>query len=446
MTLVAGTRLGPYEILAPLGAGGMGEVYRARDTRLYRTVAIKVLPAQLSSSPELRDRLEREARTISQLSHPHICALYDIGREGDTNFFVMEYLEGDTLAERLHKGALSLEQVCRYGAEIAEALGTAHAAGVVHRDLKPGNVMLTKSGVKLMDFGLAKIVAAPAPIEALTSAPTRTKDLTIEGTLLGTVPYMAPEQLEGRQTDARTDIFAFGAVLYEMAVGRKAFTGASQASLMSAILTSEPPAVSSLQPMSPPAFDRLVKTCLAKDPAERWQSAHDIGLQLAWITRGGTDQPGRPARDLSSAPRWLGGLAAACVLAAAALMALYALRRPSSPPAAPIRFAVRPPVGARFPWIPQIQPFAVSPDGRRLAFVARSPDGRDFLWVRSLSEPSAVTLPGTDGAMAPFWSPDSRFIAFFADGKLKKIDSSGGPPVTLCDARGDYQSGSWGSQ
>ena len=446
MTVAVGTRLGPYEILAPIGAGGMGEVYRARDTRLDRMVAIKVLPAQLSSSPELRERLEREARTISQLSHPNICALYDIGREGDTDFFVMEYLEGDTLAARLHKGALPFEQVCRYGAEIAEALGTAHAAGVVHRDLKPGNVMLTKSGVKLMDFGLAKVVAAPTPIEFLTSAPTRTRDLTIEGTLLGTVPYMSPEQLQGRQADARTDIFAFGTVLYEMSVGRRAFTGASQASLMSAILTSEAPAVSSLQPMSPPAFDRLVKTCLAKDPAERWQSAHDIGLQLAWIARGGTDQPGRPARDLSSAPRWLVGLAAAGVVAAAALTALYALRRPPSAPAAPIRFAVRAPVGTRFAWIPQNDLFAVSPDGRRLAFVARSADGRDFLWERSLAEPSAVTLPGTEGAAAPFWSPDSRFIAFFADGKLKKIDSSGGPPVTLCDARGDYPSGSWGSQ
>jgi Tol biopolymer transport system component len=446
MTLAVGSRLGPYEILGPIGAGGMGEVYRARDTRLDRAVAIKVLPAQLSSSPELRERLEREARTISQLSHPHICALYDIGREGDTDFFVMEYLEGQTLAERLEKGSLPFEQVCRYGGEIAEALGTAHAAGVVHRDLKPGNVMLTKSGVKLMDFGLAKVHAAPVPIGALTSAPTRTRDLTIEGTLLGTVPYMAPEQLEGRQADARTDIFAFGAVLHEMAVGRKAFTGASQASLMAAILTSEPPAVSSVQAMSPPAFDRLVQTCLAKDPADRWQSAQDIGLQLAWIARGGTDQPGRPARNLSSAPRWLMGLAAASVLTAAALMTLYALRRPPSAPAAPIRFAVRAPVGTRFTWTPQHQLFAVSPDGRRLVFVARGADGRDFLWMRSLSEPSAVTLPGTDGALAPFWSPDGRFIAFFADGKLKKIDSSGGPPVALCDARGDYPSGSWGSQ
>ena len=446
MTLAPGSRLGPYEILSPLGAGGMGEVYRALDKRLDRAVAIKVLPTQLSSSPELRDRLEREARTISQLSHSHICALYDIGRDGDTDFFVMEYLQGDTLAERLEKGPLPFEQVCRYGAEIAEALGAAHAAGVVHRDLKPGNVMLTKSGVKLMDFGLAKIVAAPVPIEALTSAPTRTKDLTIEGTLLGTVPYMAPEQLEGRQADARTDIFAFGALLYEMAVGRRAFTGASQASLMSAILTSDPPPVSSLQTMSPPAFDRLVQTCLAKDPAERWQSAQDIGLQLAWIARGGTDQPGRLARNLSSAPRWLVGLAAAGVVAAAALTALYALRRPPSAPAAPIRFAVRAPVETRFMWTPQHSQFAVSPDGRRLVFVARGADGHDFLWVRSLAELSPVTLPGTDGATSPFWSPDSRFIAFFADGKVKKIDPSGGPPVTLCDSRGDAPSGSWGSQ
>jgi len=424
----------------------MGEVYRARDTRLGRTVAIKVLPAQLSSSPELRERLEREARTISQLSHPHICALYDIGREGDTDFFVMEYLEGETLAERLARGTLPFEQVCRYGAEIAEALGTAHAAGVVHRDLKPGNVMLTKSGVKLMDFGLAKVLAAPVAIEDLTSAPTRAQDLTAEGTLLGTVAYMAPEQLEGRQADARTDIFALGAVLYEMAVGRKAFSGASRTSLMTAILTAVPPAVSSLQPMSAPTFDRLVQTCLAKDPAGRWQSAHDIGLQLAWIARGGTDQPGRSDRTLSSAPRWLVGLAAVCVLAGAASATLYVLRRPPIPPVVGVRFAVQPPVGTRFNWTRGQNLFAVSPDGRRLVFVARGADGRDFLWVRSLADPSAVTLPGTEGASAPFWSPDSRFIAFFADRKLKKIDSSGGPPVTLCDARGDFPSGSWGSQ
>ncbi len=339
MTLAVGTRLGPYEILAPLGAGGMGEVYRARDTRLDRTVAIKVLPGQLSSSPELRERLEREARTISQLSHPHICALYDIGREGDTDFFVMEYLEGDTLAERLHKGALPFEQVCRYGAEIAEALGTAHAAGVVHRDLKPGNVMLTKSGVKLMDFGLAKIVAAPAPIEFLTSAPTRTKDLTIEGTLLGTVPYMSPEQLQGRQADARTDIFAFGAVLYEMAVGRKAFTGASQASLMSAILTSEPPR-GFLPPADEPAGLRSADQGVPRQGSGR---ALAVGAGYRPATR--VDRArwygptGRPARNLSSAPRWLVGLAAAGVLAAAALMALYAFavrrarpRRPSGLP------------------------------------------------------------------------------------------------------------------
>ncbi|MDP9362572.1 MAG: serine/threonine-protein kinase, partial [Acidobacteriota bacterium] len=410
MTLSVGSRLGPHEILAPIGAGGMGEVYRARDTRLNRTVAIKVLPAELSSSPELRNRLEREARTISQLSHPHICALHDIGREGDTDFLVMEYLEGETLAQRLAKGPLPFEQVCRYGAEIAEALAAAHAAGVVHRDLKPGNIMLTKSGVKLLDFGLAKVLA-PAAIETQTSVPTKAQDLTREGTILGTIPYMAPEQLEGRQADARTDIFAFGVVLYEMATGRKAFSGSSQASLISAILTSEPPPVSSVRPLSPPAFDRLIKTCLAKDPAQRWESAHDLGLQLAWLARGETDEPAVAARAFSSAPQWLIAVAAASVLAIVALTVFSVFRRPSSLPAGPIRFAIRAPVGTRFAWIRMQNLFAVSPDGRRIVFVARSEDGRDSLWVRSFAEPSAAALPGTEGAAAPFWSPDSRFIA-----------------------------------
>ena len=271
-------------------------------------------------------------------------------------------------------------------------------------------------------------------------------NLTQEGTILGTLPYMAPEQVEGREADSRTDIFALGATLYEMATGKRAFSGSTRASLISVILRDEPKPVSQILPMSPPALDRVIGTCFAKDPDHRWQSAADVGLQLAWIARGGTDQPPAPARSLASAPRWLLGLAAAGILAAAALTALFALRRPSSPPAAPIRFAVRAPVGTRFAWIPQHNLFAVSPDGRRLAFVARSADGRDFLWVRSLAEPSAVTLPGTEGAAAPFWSPDSRFLAFFSDGKLKKIDSSGGPPMTLCEARGNFPSGSWGSQ
>ncbi len=291
MSLAAGTRLGPYEIGAPIGAGGMGEVYRARDTRLERTVAIKVLPSHLSENADVRQRFEREAKTISSLSHPHICALYDVGNQDGVEFLVMEYLEGDTLSERLTRGPLPFDQVLRHGCEIADALDKAHRQGIVHRDLKPGNVMLTKSGVKLLDFGLAKAVAPSAARSgaSLTALPTQAgKDLTAEGTILGTFQYMAPEQLEGREADGRTDIFAFGAVLYEMATGKKAFSGRSQASLISSIMSAEPAPVSAAAPMTPPAFDRVVRTCLAKDPDDRWQTAHDIAVQLRWIQEGGS--------------------------------------------------------------------------------------------------------------------------------------------------------------
>jgi serine/threonine protein kinase len=286
VTLLAGAKLGPYEIVSPLGAGGMGEVYKARDTRLDRTVAVKVLSSQLSATPEMRQRFEREAKTISQLSHPHICALHDVGREGETEYLVMEYLEGETLADRLLKGPLPLEQTLRFGMQIADALDKAHRQGIVHRDLKPGNVMLTKTGVKLLDFGLAKAVApARSPLE-VTSLPTQGAPVTREGTLLGTVQYMAPEQLEGKEADARTDIFALGIVLYEMATGKKAFSGATQASLISSILRDEPAAISQVQPMSPPSLDRIVQTCLAKDPEDRWQSAADVKRELRWIGEG----------------------------------------------------------------------------------------------------------------------------------------------------------------
>ena len=447
MTVAAGTRLGPYEILASIGAGGMGEVYKARDTRLDRTVAVKVLPQHLSS-PEARQRFEREARTISQLSHAHICALYDVGREGETDYLVMEYLEGEPLSDRLAKGPLPLEQTLRYGVEIADALEKAHRQGIVHRDLKPANVMLTKAGIKLLDFGLAKAMAPLKPLSDPSALATMTDadDLTQEGTVLGTLPYMAPEQVAGAEADSRSDIFALGATLYEMAAGKRAFSGSTRVALISAILRHDPELPSRIHSESPPALDGIIGTCLAKEPDLRWQSAADVGLQLAYLARAGPDQTSATARSFSSAPRWLVGLAAAGILAAAALLVLFTLRRPSNPPSPTIRFAVRAPVGTRFPWIPQNNLFAVSPDGRRLAFVARSADGRDFLWVRSLAEPSAVTLSGTEGAAAPFWSPDSRFIAFFSDGKLKKIDPSGGPPITLCEAGGDYPSGSWGSE
>src|SRR5438034_2216170 len=272
MSLSSGTKLGSFEIQAPLGAGGMGEVYRARDTRLERTVAIKVLPEHLSSNPDARQRFEREARAISSLNHPHICALYDVGTQDGVDFLVMEYLEGQTLAERLQKGTLPIEQVLKIGIEIADGLDKAHRQGIVHRDLKPGNIMLTKAGAKLMDFGLAKPAEAAFIASASAGTPTLSNRLTVEGTIVGTFQYMAPEQLEGKDADARSDIFAFGAVLYEIATGRAAFTGNSKASLIASILSSQPAPIATLQPMTPPALDRVVRTCLAKDPEERWQS------------------------------------------------------------------------------------------------------------------------------------------------------------------------------
>ncbi len=448
MTIGSGSRLGPYEILSRLGAGGMGEVWRARDTRLERTVAIKILPPHLSSSPEVRQRFEREAKTISQLSHPHICALHDVGREGPIEYLVMEYLEGETLADRLAKGALPLEPMLRYGTQIAGALDKAHRQGIVHRDLKPGNIMLTRSGVKLLDFGLAKAVAPPGSPADLTSNPTAAarSELTQEGTLLGTLSYMAPEQLEGREADSRTDIFALGATLYEAATGRKAFSGSSRASLISSILRDEPKPPSRIEATSPPALDRIIGRCLAKDPEQRWQSAGDVALELEWLARGGADEPAAvPSLRGSSRSRWPIGLAIAGLLAAA-IAAYVAVRRPTTPPRSPIRFAVRAPQGTRFPWIRMQNLFAVSPDGSRIVFVARSADGRDALWVRSLADPAAVMVTGTEGAAAPFWSPDGQWIAFFADGKLKKVGQSGGAPESLCEVSPGYPSGSWGSQ
>src|SRR5256712_2246282 len=288
MSLSAGTKLGPYEIQAPLGAGGMGEVYRARDTRLERTVAIKVLPEHLSTNPESKQRFEREARTISSLNHSHICALYDIGTQEGIDFLVMEYLEGQTLADRLQKGALPIEQALKTGIEIADALARAHRQGIIHRDLKPGNIMLTKSGAKLMDFGLAKPAQAALIASASGGTPTLSNRLTVEGTIVGTFQYMAPEQLEGKEADARSDMFAFGALLYEMATGRAAFTGKSKASLIATILSSEPPAVSTFEPMTPPALDWTIRTCLAKNPDERWQCFGDFVLELKWIATGGS--------------------------------------------------------------------------------------------------------------------------------------------------------------
>jgi Tol biopolymer transport system component len=440
MSISPGTRLGPYEIVAAIGAGGMGEVYRARDTRLARMVAVKVLPDHLSSSEELRQRFEREAKTISQLSHPHICALYDVGNQAGIEYLIMELLEGETLADRLLRGPLPLEQTLRYGTEIADALDRAHRSGIVHRDLKPGNVMLTKAGVKLLDFGLAKLqVAGATATSGLTSMPTVTPEsqpLTSRGTILGTFQYMAPEQLEGSEADARSDIFAFGCVLYEMTTGTRAFSGKSQASLIGAIMQSEPPPIASLLPMTPPALDRIVKTCLAKDADERFQTAHDVRLQLQWIAEGGS-AVGLPAplvarRKGRERLAWV--VAAAAIVAAALAGSGYLRRAPARPES--VRFEVATPEGVSVIDFPRI-----SPDGRYLAFNATDTTGRSRLWLRPLNALAARPLAGTEGTGRPFWSPDSRFLGFFADGKLKKVEISGGPPQKICD----FPTGSDGS-
>jgi serine/threonine protein kinase len=405
----------------------MGEVYRARDSRLGRDVAIKVLPPQLSASPESRQRFEREARTISQLSHPHVCALYDVGREGENEYLVMEFLEGETLSARLTKGQLPLEQTLRYGHEIADALDKAHRQGIVHRDLKPANVMLTKSGVKLLDFGLAKSMAPTASRGSLTSLPTQ-QGLTQEGAILGTFQYMAPEQLEGKQADVRTDIFALGAVLYEMATGRKAFSGASQASLISSILTSEPPSVSSAQPATPQTLDRAVRKCLAKDPEERWQNASDLGSELAWIGESTSEAAvGTSVRGRRRSREWLAwALASLAILIAAG--ALLRSSRPMTGFTAPMRSSVA------LPDKSALRAVVMSPDGTRFVCVARDAGGRNLLWIRSLDSANAQPVPGTENPSFPFWSPDGRSLGFFADGKLKRIDTAGGPSQTLADA------------
>ena len=433
MTIAPGTRLGPYEIQSPLGAGGMGEVYKVRDTRLERAVAVKVLPEAFFENKESIARFEREAKSLAAVSHPHIAALYSFEEVSGRHLLVMELADGETLSERLVKGPLPVPTALTLGMEIASALDAAHRAGIVHRDLKPGNVMLTKSGVKLLDFGLAKF--RPAPHEAVSGVSrlaTEAKPgapLTEKGTVLGTFQYMAPEQLEGKEADARSDIFSFGAVLYEMVTGRKAFEGKSQASLIGSILRDEPPAPSGFAPMSPPALDRVVKTCLSKDPEGRFQTAHDVRLQLQWISEGGS-QAGLPApvaahrRNREKLAWTVAGLA---LLAALALGIGFVRRAPS--PKRTIRFEIPMPEG-----ITTIDAPRISPDGRYLAFNATDSSGKNRIWVRALSDLAAHPLEGTEGATRPFWSPDSRSLGFVAEGKLKKIEVSGGPAQKICDA------------
>jgi eukaryotic-like serine/threonine-protein kinase len=420
----------------------MGEVYKARDTRLDRIVAIKVLPEQFAANLELKQRFEREAKAISQLTHPHICTLYDVGNEAGVEYLVMEFLEGESLAQKLENGALPPPQVISYGIQIADALEKAHRGGIVHRDLKPGNIMLTKSGVKLLDFGLAKMAAPTSAVSEMSSLPTEglpSQPLTERGTVMGTFQYMAPEQIEGAEADARTDIFAFGCVLYEMATGRKAFSGKSRVSLIGSILKDEPPPISSIQQMTPPALDRLVQTCLAKEPEDRFQTAHDVKLQLQWIAEGGS-QAGAPAVVLSRRKireKFAWALSGILGLAVTILAVGYARRAPAH--ATPVRFTLVLPDALSVVEAPRI-----SPDGKLLAFSAMGAAGKSQIWLRPLEALEPRPLPGTDGASyRPFWSPDSRFIAFVADGKLKKVDIGGAPPQTLCDASTGAD-GAWG--
>ncbi len=400
----------------------MGEVYKARDTRLERTVAVKVLPADVASDRSARERFEREARAVAALNHPHICVLHDVGRHEETDFLVMEYLEGETLGERLARGALSLPQALEYAAQITDALDKAHRAGIVHRDLKPRNIMLTRSGVKLLDFGLAKW---RAPVSGSADSVLPTRQLTAQGAIVGTLQYMAPEQLEGKEADSRADLWALGVVLYEMVTGKKAFEGRSQASLIAAILEHEPPSMESVQPLSPPLLNRVVQRCLAKDPNERAQSAADVRAMLRWVSEGTTEV--RPARRRRDRLAW--ALSSLLFLGLLSSVGFLFYRRP--PPDSPeMRLQVVTP--------PTTDPIsmAISPDGSDLVFVGSS-EGESRLWLRPLASESARPLPGTEGASYPFWSPDSRSIAFFSEGNLKRIDIAGGPAHALANvARG----------
>ena len=432
----------------------MGEVYKARDSRLNRTVAIKVLPRHLSERPDLRHRFEREARAIANLNHPQICALYDIGREDGIDFLVMEYLEGETLSARLKKGPLPTEQLLRTAIEIGTALDQAHRQGVIHRDLKPGNIMLTKTGAKLLDFGLAKHTGGAGALRALSDArgstpPTETESLTEEGMLLGTLEYMAPEQLEGKDADARTDIFALGVVIYEMTTGRKAFDGESRASLTAAILTSEPPPITK----APPALERVVKRCLAKDPEERWQTARDLASELKWIAEAGGAISATAAEEAAGLKRIAArrrreqlAWALAVTLPIAAIVSVLSYVRLAQVPAEAIISEILPPDKTQFSFAYETGgPPALSPDGRTLAFGAEDASRKTLIWVRSFDSLVAKPLVGTEGGEKPFWSPDGRTLGFFADQKLKIIEARGGGATVVADAPANA-GGSWNGE
>jgi Tol biopolymer transport system component/tRNA A-37 threonylcarbamoyl transferase component Bud32 len=458
MSLAPGTRLGAYEIVSLIGAGGMGEVYKAQDGRLDRTVAVKTLPSRVAADPNLRQRFEREAKTLATLSHPHICSVFDVGHattpQGEVDFLVIEYLEGETLAQRVGRGPLPTTEALRYAIEIADALDKAHRKGVIHRDLKPGNVMLTAGSAKLLDFGLAKLVSTPASVAGdVTMAPTVTSPLTGAGTIVGTFQYMAPEQLEGHEADARSDIFAFGALLYEMLTGKKAFEGKTQASVIGAILEREPPPVSSLQPTSPPALDQIVKTCLAKNPDNRWQSAGDIGRQLKWIQDGGVQSSASAPAPLVAPPvkraSWLPVVVAVGAIALAAVgAAMWALTRPSAP--LPVsRLLLAPTPSAPLVSVGGYD-VAISPDGTRIVYLGEAPQGSRALYLRELGglEPQLIRgteLPSDFENANPFFSWDGQSIGFRSPGKgILWVAVSGGPPVKIANDDPGFVGGAWG--
>ena len=438
-SLTRGMRLGVFDIESFVGAGGMGEVYKARDTRLDRHVAVKVLSPDAATDPRGRARFAHEARAIARLSHPRICALHEMGHQDGVDFLVMEYLEGETLAARLRKGPMPLTQALRTAVEIAEALAAAHAQGIVHRDLKPSNVMLTASSAKLLDFGLARL-RAPTGSALSPASGALPSSQTAPGLIAGTLPYMAPEQLEGNEVDARADIFAFGAVLYEMIAGRKAFEGTSQASVISAILSSQPPAVAVLQPLTPPALDQVIHNCLAKDRNDRWASAHDVQLQLNWIAGHPSAVPVATTVAQNRRRERLAWTMAA--LAGLALVVLWAssLRRPTPDVRTHVSFALPPPgVSLETNEAP-----AISPDGSRLLFVGHDATGKQLLYTLELDVVGgpAQPLAHTDGASLPFWSPDSHSVGFFGQGKLKTVDIETGQIRTLAPA-GAARGGTW---
>jgi predicted Ser/Thr protein kinase len=425
MHVTNGTRLGPYEIVSRLGAGGMGEVWSARDTRLDRRVAVKILPAELAHDAQFRLRFEREAKTISQLSHPNICTLFDVGDD----FLVMELLEGETLAERTSRGPLPIADVLRYGTQIAEALGKAHRMGIVHRDLKPANVMITKTGAKLLDFGLAKSSAAVVNIDGATQQ----KALTQEGTILGTFQYMAPEQLEGQDADARTDIFALGALLYEMATGRRPFDGKTKTSLIAQIVAADPKPLRDLAPLTPPAFEHVVARCLNKDPDERWQSATDIAEELRWISGAGSGAgiaaPVTARRRNRERLAWT--FAAIAIVAALAASFLVWRARAGAEPPRVMRFSAPNTISARPSGTYGV--IAISPDGQQIVY-AGFVGTTKMLFLRAIDQFEAKPIAGTDGAVQPFFSPDGKWVGFFARHKLMKVALSGGQPIEIAHA------------